>query len=155
MASNLNPKTAGFTTTGVLLGAEQYPSAVQQGVANNTGYCLYGPQNLITNMYGWRVGDVVDPDSGTQYGYALMRAGVYDLYGKVVVDLLAGAAAHGTWTLKLNGTHVADGSSASNDGTVTAFEIASDGWKTCTLTCSTDAGNIQLSYWTVAVRQYA
>ncbi len=37
----------------------------------------------------------------------------------------------------------------------TAFEIASDGWKTCTLTCSTDAGNIQLSYWTVAVRQYA
>ena len=151
MASNLNPKTSGLTLTGVLLGAEQYPSVVQQGVAGNTGYNLYSPKNVINNMYEWRVAET----NGTQYGRCFLAAGLYDVYANAVVTY-TGAPTGGTWTMQFDGTTVAHGSLASNTGTALAVSIAADGWVTATITTAADAGNTaKMLAWVYAVRQYA
>ena len=150
MASNLDPKTAGFDTTGVMLGAEQYPSTVQQGVAGNTGYLMYSPNNLINNMYEWRVTET----NGTQYGRCFLGAGMYDLYAGAVVTY-AGAPTGGTWAMKFDGTTVAHGSLADNTGTALAVSIAADGWVSTTITTNASGGNTSIiRAWAFAARQY-
>ena len=151
MASNLNPKTAGLTLTGVLLGAEQYPSTVQQGVAGNTGFNLYKPALVWCDASEWRLAET----SGTLYGAVLMGAGIYDLYAYARVN--AGGAA-GTFCLKFDGTTVLHGTAnvGAVQGTSLAYTPTGNAWEGITMTASCDGGVTMITTAvSIFARQYA
>lgn len=152
MASNLNPKTAGITLTGVLLGAEQYPSVVQQGIANNTGYVLYAPRPIVNVV----TPQLVDSTNGTQYTRVLMdTGGLHDLYIYVTAGNVTSTS--GTFYLTADGTSLLTSPFTSTDnftGTVSAFVPAED-WSDFRMAMVADGGRAQVRNWCVFARQYA
>lgn len=146
MASNLNPKTAAFNTAGVLLGAEQYPSLVQQAVAGNTGFALYAPRSLVANPTVL-VGD------GTWSSYAMLAAGKYDMYG-----YLTAQGVTGTHTIAIEGTYIVENPGGGTMpgtvyvGTLAAYAVTEASWHHVTVTCAGEFGSI--STFGVIARQY-
>jgi hypothetical protein len=110
MASNLNPKTAGLTLTGMLLGAEQYPSTVQQGVAGNTGYNLYRPMRGHELPHGDAEGSFTTTSGTGIYnsGIVYFNAGVYDFQIRVNGTFTTVTANAGTIWLQAGGTVVSN-----------------------------------------------
>ena len=146
MASNLNPKTAAFTTTGVLLGAEQYPSTVQQAVAGNTGFCLFAPRCLTSNTTEYRITE----GDGTQSAGVLMSGGIYDIYSRVYI----GGA--GTYEIQIDGTTVYSGTETGvKIGTLAAYTNDSLSWQIITLTGNSAASTLVIYNWEVFATQYA
>lgn len=102
MASNLNPKTSGYTTTGVILSAEPFPSVVEAALANNTGFNLYRP--IRGHQYD-RTGTFSGGGAGTTIevaDYVYLASGVYD----VEVRVTGTAVNAGTIWLMAGGTRV-------------------------------------------------
>lgn len=152
MASNLNPKTAGLTLTGVLLGAEQYPSVVQQAVTGNTGYNLYVPRPIVNTV----TPQIVDSSNGTQYTRVLMdTGGIYDLYVYVTAGNVTSSS--GTFYLTADGTTLLSspyGAIANFTGTVSAF-VPAEAWCDFRMAMAANSGRGQVRNWCVFARQYA
>lgn len=150
MAGNLDPKTAAFTTAAMLLGAEEYPSTIQNTEVNNTGYLLYGAKLLISETTPYQV-----DGNGTRYSRVLMNtAGLYDLYPGVVAERIG--ALSGVYTLSANGTVILTGTvnaaATHHTGTTSNFIPAVD-WNDFRLSLSTGGGTCAVRNWGVFARQ--
>lgn len=151
MADNLDPKTAGFTTASMKLGAEEYPSTIQNAEVENTGFNLYKPALVWCDASEWRLVET----NGTIYGAALMGAGVYDLYAYARVN--AGGA-DGTWAIQFDGTTVLHGTAnvGAAYGTLLAYTPTGNAWEGITMTGAA-GGGVTMSTTAVSIyaRQYS
>ena len=127
---NITPRTATQTLAGMLLGAETYPSSIQQALCNNTGWLMYKPLHLYQN-----VGTAVSSSSGTAHSslvYSYFNAGQYDLQIRMAATN-AGGAGNKFW-LELDGSlvsalHVmAAGVGTTTIETFAGATIATAGW---------------------------
>ena len=104
---NITPRTATQTLAGMLLGAETYPSALQQALCNNTGWLMYRPLRMWQSDYGGTLTTITASGTvGVSLGYCYLTSGNFDISSRIYCSSHTGAG--GTAWLNLNGTRVTD-----------------------------------------------
>ena len=112
---NIDPKTDTFTRTSMLLGAEEYPSTVQQALCENTGYLMYRPLRLHQSLGGTAVTSPTGTVSAL-LSVAYLSDGKYDFEVRYVGSTFVGGAGV-TW-LQLGSDFITNEHSiASSSGT--------------------------------------
>ena len=74
---NITPKTDTYERSSMLLGAEEYPSTVQNQLCKNEGYLMYQPRTV----HQYFTGTTLLPPAGTQNlntGFIYLSGGKYD-----------------------------------------------------------------------------
>ena len=138
------PKTDGFTRESILLGAEEFPSAIQQAMCANHGYLMYKPVHICNDRVILEGGET--GDSGTYQHHTYIMAGVYDIYAKL------GSSDVLSCHLKFDGTTIL---SAGGEGSLDSFSLASDAWIRIDTGMEVDgAWDIGSLAWALASRQY-
>ena len=141
MATNLNPATASFTTTNMILGNEVFSQTAQNNMAENGGYCLYAPRLLNDS-------DETMEGNGTYTKVAYMAAGTY-------LAIARSYRSAGTVEVTVNGTTVLSGAAAgANVGSATVA-VASDGFYNVSYTLTGAPTEGTYSNSSVWLRQYA
>jgi len=148
---NITPKTDSLTLNGMLLGAEEYPSSIQQAGESNTGYLLHRP-GFLAGDFGTTWDIYTNP--GTHHGYGYLVAGKYVLIGALSTNITSGTA----W-VKVDGTAVVSFAGSDPAGTACYTELdgfvqASDGVVAITAYGSGGLNTNMLSRWSVWFRQY-
>ena len=145
---NITPKTDTYERSSMLLGAEEYPSSVQNQLCKNSGYLMYRPM-----MLGGYSGAAVDINTTamSHVGMGYLVAGVYDFLGVMRTNL------NGTANIDVDGTTVAQFSGPSGgttfEGTLAAYTHA--GGPIAFTAYGTGAnGSDRISGWTIYSRQY-
>jgi len=140
---NIVPKTDVFERTAILLGAEEFPSTVQQAMCKNTGYLMYQPRSLSSGFMRYAdttAGATIDMRTSTY-----MTAGKYNLYASMVTTLATG-------TVYLDGTAII---SAPGNGSLDAWSASADGWYSVGAVIDMYGfGSISSMGWNITVRQY-
>ena len=91
---NIDPQTDNFTRSSVLLGDEEYPSAVQQALARNGGWLMYRERSA----HQYHTGTVLP--NGTQEvraGLLYVEGGKYDVNVHVIANCQASANTSYVW----------------------------------------------------------
>jgi hypothetical protein len=151
MAGNINPATGTFTTAGMLLGNEIYPSAVQNSLCHNTGYLLFQPRVISSSGEVWDVAGA----AGTRYNAAYLTAGTYRMQAAVYWSIDPGS--FGTATVKIAGTTILVTTEGTAEGIASAGTldhiVSADAWQTVTVAANgTDTAIIRA--WAVHARQF-
>ena len=135
---NIDPENDDLTLSSMLLGAEEYPSAVQQALCKNIGYLLYRPVSLWSgNAEQLNVGPM-----GTIASRVFTNLGHYNLYAR------AYSSDSSAVTIQIEGTTVASG--VGTEGTLAAWYSSTEGWHDV---IAYSAGTENVS-WNLFGRQY-
>jgi hypothetical protein len=150
---NITPRSAALSLSGMLLGAETYPSSLQQALAQNTGWLVYRPI-AAHNFMG---SATIAPASGTNHvplGYLFCLAGNYDT--NIRLSCASDSTAVSVW-LQVGSTIVSSVLSVSAGTTITDTKTGaaiSAGWQALDLYVAGGLQTLTYTEVTAMLKQY-